>query len=1000
MGVIRAVNASGGTRTVAGIARTTLADDGSDPILAFGSISNFHAVRHPSGGFSVWLADSYRSVIWRMNPEGAMVIVAGRAGLHGWSGDGGPAVAATLKSPAAVAVRCYDGNVCDEGQAELWIADNGNARVRHVDTAGTIRTIAGTGTAGYNGDGMLATAAYLHYPYRIAVSVNMTDNRTIVWIADSNRNVIRRVDTSGIISTVAANVYSSIFSVQVIASTGDEYLWFLDANSNQVLRRLHVASGDSAIVAHSVLSFAVAPVVQSINDTALWMVRNARHCVERWDVATNITVVVAGQCGIFESGADGMPAVQTLLRSPYNLAVDVDSATGDMLLWFVDDSTRLRHVRSDGIIITVAASLRQRSGPLFRQSFSQTPALNYTDVAIAVVPGADVPILFVAENKTHAIHQLNADGGMRIVAGGRYAGSVVENVSLDAATLFQPSGMAAIACSGSGSGGSGSGGSNVDAHLWFADSFSHRVRYISCDGTISTVAGDGYALYRGDNGPARDASLRFPSDVALLWSTSNQSSRLWVADAGNDCVRVVDLHSRHISSAVGQCSTPGYGGDGGRPLDALLRNPSGVAVLWNAGTTEADVWIADTGNNVVRLVTQSRIRTVAGHVPGTPYIGHQLALGATLVSPCRVAVASQTGRGNPDFVIADNAGVHYVNGSTGRLSTLTAVDDGTLHDARMWQDGAVSRLARLAAPILGVAVSPDGARIWAVQSGVLGVVLLTAQPPANCTPASVSLTFEPTPDASSSQLASVSSEVDILLTLRFNWVPTHTSMTASEVACAVATLLSERIWGGGRAPSLVAARLASSADGTEAMSGGSMSICSSLVAASPDAGEWLARNVTDVHADGAPYMGTLRRTAAGVGGALNSSALANGHSVVDVLLRVNPQQAHTPSAAEIEFSDGAAVYCAATTPALQLDEQAACLMHASCEQQLSAGVNASCTPATATTRALCASLPVAQNMSTLGSALQSVLGIVASNVSAVPFQFAVDSLLTLDPPLP
>jgi sugar lactone lactonase YvrE len=116
--------------------------------------------------------------------------VAGN-GNPGYSGDGGPAASAMLNYPTGVAV---------DAAGNLFIADEANNRVRKVNPGGVISTVAGNGTQGYSGDGGPATSAELYYPYGVAV-----DTAGNLFIADEGNNRIRMVTPGGVISTVAGN---------------------------------------------------------------------------------------------------------------------------------------------------------------------------------------------------------------------------------------------------------------------------------------------------------------------------------------------------------------------------------------------------------------------------------------------------------------------------------------------------------------------------------------------------------------------------------------------------------------------------------------------------------------------------------------------------------------------------------------------------------------------------------------------------------------------------
>lgn len=133
-------------------------------------------------------------------------------------------------------------------------------------------------------------------------------------------------------------------------------------------------------------------------------------------------------------------------------------------------------------------------------------------------------------------------------------------------------------------------------NLYFADTGNHIIRMIDPDGVVHRVAGrapvDGVPQngYSGDGGPAVDAELDFPVDLALA-----DDGTLYVTDVRNHCVRAIDPDGT-IRTAVGQCGEKGYDGDGGPPDQALLNLPFGVE--WSDGK----LVVSDTGNSVIRTV--------------------------------------------------------------------------------------------------------------------------------------------------------------------------------------------------------------------------------------------------------------------------------------------------------------------------------------------------------------------------------------------------------------
>ncbi len=142
---------------------------------------------HITSGGDLYFADRYNNVIRKITSAGVISTVAGN-GTMGFSGDGGSATDASLNSPV---------NVTVDGNGNLYIADMGNNRVRMVSGAGIISTIAGNGTAGYNGENDTATKAALNGPSGVAI-----DDSGNVFIADKMNSRIRMVDANGGIKTV------------------------------------------------------------------------------------------------------------------------------------------------------------------------------------------------------------------------------------------------------------------------------------------------------------------------------------------------------------------------------------------------------------------------------------------------------------------------------------------------------------------------------------------------------------------------------------------------------------------------------------------------------------------------------------------------------------------------------------------------------------------------------------------------------------------------------
>lgn len=181
---------------------------------------------------NMYICDTGNHRILKRDSTGNVTVFAG-TGAQGFSGDGGAATSALLNTPCGI---------CTDESANVYIADSGNNRVRCIDTSGIITTVAGTGTKAYSGDGGDATGADLCTPYDVAYSP--IDNS--LFIADTENSCIRKV-TSQIISTVAGiaesqgyagnggsatNAYLNAPQGVFVTSTG--VLYIADTDNNMI----------------------------------------------------------------------------------------------------------------------------------------------------------------------------------------------------------------------------------------------------------------------------------------------------------------------------------------------------------------------------------------------------------------------------------------------------------------------------------------------------------------------------------------------------------------------------------------------------------------------------------------------------------------------------------------------------------------------------------------------------------------------------------------------
>ena len=249
---------------------------------------------------NLYIADTNNNRIRKVNTSGIINTIAGTGG-YGFSGDGEAAINATLRAPSGVLLDLL-GN--------LYIIDTNNHAIRKIDSSGIIRTIAGTGEQGYSGDEGSATAARLYYPQGI-----IFDSARNLYIADSSNHRIRKIDSSGIINTIAGTGVAGYYGDGISA---------INAQLNNPIG-LALYSGNLYIA-----------------DT----INNLIRKIDASGIIMNIAGATPGYSG------DGGLAINAELFSPRGITVDL---VGNL---YIADSTndRIRKIDSSGIIRTIAGT--------------------------------------------------------------------------------------------------------------------------------------------------------------------------------------------------------------------------------------------------------------------------------------------------------------------------------------------------------------------------------------------------------------------------------------------------------------------------------------------------------------------------------------------------------------------------------------------------------------------------------------------------------------------
>jgi sugar lactone lactonase YvrE len=291
---------------------------------------------------------------------GIINTVAGSAN-QGFGGDGGPATSAELYCPKGVAV---------DSNGNIYIADFDNNRIRKVTAStGKISTVAGNGTAGYNGDNIAATSAMLNLPTGVAL-----DSAGNIYIADTWNSRIRKVTTAGIISTVAGNGAAG-YSGDGIAATSTKLgepaavaldsagnIYIADTWNNRV-REVTTAGIISTVAGNGAFGGSgdggAATSAELFEPTGVAVDTSGNiYVADTWNNRIREVTVATGKISTVAGGGtsglgDGGPATSAELDFPYGVTVD---ASGNIYIGDEYDFLVRKVTKSTGIISTVAGN--------------------------------------------------------------------------------------------------------------------------------------------------------------------------------------------------------------------------------------------------------------------------------------------------------------------------------------------------------------------------------------------------------------------------------------------------------------------------------------------------------------------------------------------------------------------------------------------------------------------------------------------------------------------
>jgi sugar lactone lactonase YvrE len=607
-GRIRKVDQNGIITTFVGKKTDTFSGDGGNAALAG---INFPQKLFVDSEGNLLFADAMNQRIRMVNSKGIINTIVGN-GFTDYCGDGELASRAMLNSPEAIAI---------DTKGTMYITDASNFRIRKVEVNGIISTFAGNGLEKYSGDGGLATSASLNGLSGIAV-----DKFGNVFLS-AGLSHIRKVDVNGIISNFAGNgesgfkgdgglaISASLNSPEGLACDASGNVYLADASNNRI-RKISTNGIISTIVGNGINSsncpsdfgnggqalnaclFAPSGVfVDALGE--VYIADGANQRIRKVDN----NGIISNVAGVTIFSGDGGLAISAELFWPTGITLD---SKGNK---YIADQYHhiIRKVDKNGVITTIAG---RRFGAFSGDGGLATEAVLNSPQGVAVDKNGNI---FIADTYNNRIRKIDLNGIITTVAGSQGYGAFGDGGLATSATLYQPADIA------------------IDkiGNLYIADRILSRIRKVDTNGIITTVAGNVYAGFSGDGGPANLASLNEPYDIAV-----DEAGNLFIADKYNHRIRKVDTNG--IITTVAGTGNAGTFKDGNLAINAELNAPAGLTI-----DKKGEIYFTQFGIPLIcKIDINGIITTIAGNKVQGNWNNGGDALKCALYYPMGIALDS------------------------------------------------------------------------------------------------------------------------------------------------------------------------------------------------------------------------------------------------------------------------------------------------------------------------------------------------------------------------
>jgi len=535
---------------------------------------------------TIYIADRKNHMIRKITAAGIVSTLAGTGQAGFQEGEG---IAAQFSSPSGVAV---------DAAGNVYVADQGNNRIRKITTAGQVSTLAGSGQPGHT-EGPALTA---QFKFPTGVAIDAAGN---VYVADSANQCIRKISSAGLVTTLCGNgnqgygegppAFAQFNNPVGVAVNAAGTVYVADQGNNRI-RAVTPAGVASTFAGDGNAAFKDdngglaefhSPMGVTVDAAGnVYVADSANHRIRKITPAKTVSTLAGDGNAAFRDDAGSLAE----FHSPTGVAVDV---AGN--IYIADQfNNRIRQITFVKIVSVLAGDGARgyRNGPGAMAEFNSP-----TGVTVDAAGN-----IYVAEQAGQRIRKITPAGVVSNFAGNGVMGFAEGSDST--AQFSYPTGIA----------------TDASGNVYVADALNARIRKITPAGVVSTLAGTTAGF---TNGSSSVAQFRFPMGVAV-----DATGNVYVADFSNSAIRKI-TPAGQVSTLAG---TGTIGSANGPGNVATFNGPSGVAV--DAG---GNVYVADLNNNLIRKITpDGLVSNLAGS--GVQGFANGVGAGAMFWAPYGITV--------------------------------------------------------------------------------------------------------------------------------------------------------------------------------------------------------------------------------------------------------------------------------------------------------------------------------------------------------------------------